>query len=63
MHNTDRGYGWMAKALHWAIFLLFINQFIVAAVMLNNSVDLRCFITYRRNRTPPVKRFIIEYFS
>ena len=35
MHNTDRGWGWMAKALHWAIFLLFITQFVVAFVMLN----------------------------
>lgn len=35
MHNTDRGWGWMAKAFHWAIFLLFIVQFVAAAVMLN----------------------------
>ena len=35
MKNTDDRYGLVTKALHWTIFLLFLNQFIVAAAMLN----------------------------
>src|SRR5215217_4982550 len=35
MRNTDTRYGPVTKTLHWLVFLLFINQFVVATVMLN----------------------------
>ena len=35
MMNTDTRYGPVTKALHWLLFLLLLNQFVVAAVMLN----------------------------
>lgn len=37
--NTDDGYGWVTKCLHWVVFLLILNQFIVAAVMLHTPPD------------------------
>ena len=37
MKNTAIRYGVVAKTLHWAIFLLFLNQFVVAAAMLNTG--------------------------
>ena len=35
MINTDTRYGPVTKALHWLLFLLLLNQFVVAAAMLN----------------------------
>ena len=35
MINTDDRYGPITKILHWAIFLLLLNQFVLAAAMLN----------------------------
>jgi cytochrome b561 len=35
MMNTDTRYGPVTKALHWVLFLLLLNQFAVAAAMLN----------------------------
>jgi len=37
MKNTATRYGAVAKAFHWAIFLLFLNQFVVATAMLNTA--------------------------
>jgi cytochrome b561 len=34
MRNTDHRYGWMTKLLHWAIFALVVNQFIVGPLMM-----------------------------
>jgi cytochrome b561 len=35
MKNTAARYGLVTKVLHWAVFLLVLNQFLVAAAMLN----------------------------
>lgn len=35
MKNTAARYGVVSKVLHWAVFLLFVNQFVVAIAMLN----------------------------
>lgn len=37
--NTPSRYGTMTKALHWAVFGLFANQFLVAALMMNAGDD------------------------
>jgi cytochrome b561 len=34
LFNSDTRYGAVTKLLHWTVFLLFLNQFVVAAVML-----------------------------
>jgi len=34
MKNSAVRYGFVSKFLHWAIFLLILNQFVVAAAML-----------------------------
>jgi len=34
MKNSETRYGWMCKFLHWTVFLLILNQFLVAAAML-----------------------------
>ena len=39
MKNSDQRYGRVTKALHWTVFLLMVNQFIVAAAMLNTPAD------------------------
>ena len=35
MMNTNTRYGSVTKTLHWLLFVLLLNQFVVAAVMLN----------------------------
>ena len=35
--NTATRYGWVTKTLHWAIFLLMLEQFIVAAAMFHTE--------------------------
>jgi cytochrome b561 len=35
MRNTPTRYGWMTKALHWIVFALIFNQFVVAIAMMN----------------------------
>jgi cytochrome b561 len=35
MMNTNTRYGPVTKTLHWLLFVLLLNQFVVAAVMLN----------------------------
>src|SRR5262245_42786041 len=35
--NSDGRYGAVTKLLHWAVFLLLLNQFIVAAMMLTTE--------------------------
>jgi cytochrome b561 len=35
LKNSDTRYGFATKLFHWAIFLIFLNQFIVAFAMLN----------------------------
>jgi cytochrome b561 len=37
MKNTATRYGFLAKILHWIGFLLILNQFVVAAAMLNTE--------------------------
>jgi cytochrome b561 len=37
--NDPPRYGTVAKTLHWTIFLLFLNQFVVAYLMLNTPPD------------------------
>ena len=39
MRNTDAGYGWMTKGLHWTAFVLILNQFTVAWLMLRTQPD------------------------
>lgn len=39
LKNSDAGYGVVTKSLHWLIFLLLLNQFVVAAMMLNIAQD------------------------
>ena len=39
MTNSDARYGLVTKILHWAVFLLILNQFAVAAAMLNTPED------------------------
>jgi cytochrome b561 len=39
MKNTAIRYGFVTKALHWTVFLLILNQFIVAAAMLNTPLE------------------------
>jgi len=35
MKNTRARYGVVTKVLHWTLFLLILNQFVVATMMLN----------------------------
>jgi cytochrome b561 len=35
LKNSDARYGLVAKSLHWLVFLLILNQFSIAAAMLN----------------------------
>jgi cytochrome b561 len=35
MKNSADRYGLVTKVLHWTVFLLLLNQFVVAAAMLN----------------------------
>lgn len=35
MKNTPTRYGFVSKLLHWTLFLLILNQFVVATMMLN----------------------------
>ena len=35
MKNSPARYGFVTKALHWTVFVLILNQFVVAAMMLN----------------------------
>ena len=35
MKNSAARYGFVTKALHWIVFVLILNQFVVAAMMLN----------------------------
>jgi cytochrome b561 len=37
--NSATRYGFVAKFFHWTLFLLVINQFVVAAAMLNTPPD------------------------
>jgi cytochrome b561 len=37
--NSDTRYGLVTKALHWTVFLLILNQFVVATAMLNTPSD------------------------
>ena len=39
MQNTPTRYGLVSKALHWMVFLLILNQFVVAAAMMNTPQD------------------------
>jgi len=39
VRNTRSAYGSVTKALHWLVFFLFANQFVVAALMLNAGDD------------------------
>jgi len=39
MKNSATRYGWVTKSLHWALFLLILNQFVVAAAMLNTPAE------------------------
>ena len=39
MMNTDTRYGLVTKTLHWVVFLLILNQFVVATAMLNTASD------------------------
>ena len=39
MRNTAVRYGVVSKVLHWTVFLLILNQFIVAAAMLNTAAE------------------------
>jgi cytochrome b561 len=39
MQNTPARYGLVSKALHWMVFLLILNQFVVAAAMMNTPQD------------------------
>jgi cytochrome b561 len=39
MTNSDAHYGRVTKALHWTVFLLILNQFVVAAMMLTTPQD------------------------
>lgn len=33
--NTTKQYGFVTKFFHWAVFILFVNQYIVARIMVN----------------------------
>ena len=35
MKNSPTRYGFVTKLFHWTIFLIFLNQFIVAVAMIN----------------------------
>ena len=35
MKNSPARYGFVTKALHWTVFVLILNQFVAAAMMLN----------------------------
>ena len=37
--NSPTRYGVVTKLLHWAVFLLILNQFVVAVVMLHTPPD------------------------
>lgn len=37
MTNTPARYGAVTKVLHWTVFLLFLNQFVAAALMLSTG--------------------------
>ncbi len=37
MKNSATRYGLVTKALHWTVFLLLLNQFVVAIAMLNTA--------------------------
>jgi cytochrome b561 len=39
MRNTAVRYGVVSKVLHWTLFLLILNQFVVAAAMLNTPAE------------------------
>ena len=39
MMNTDARYGLVTKTLHWVVFLLLLNQFVVATAMLHTASD------------------------
>jgi cytochrome b561 len=39
LRNSDTRYGVVAKSLHWLLFLLILNQFVVAATMLRLPPD------------------------
>ena len=39
MKNSAARYGLVTKVLHWTVFLLILNQFVVAAAMLNTPED------------------------
>jgi cytochrome b561 len=39
MNNSATRYGLVTKLLHWTLFLLILNQFVVAAMMLNTAPD------------------------
>ena len=39
MMHSDVRYGRVTKVLHWTVFLLILNQFIVAAAMLNTAAE------------------------
>jgi cytochrome b561 len=39
MKNSAARYGFMTKFLHWALFLLILNQFAVAAAMLTTPPE------------------------
>ena len=39
MMNTDARYGLVTKTLHWVVFLLILNQFVVATAMLHTASD------------------------
>ena len=38
MRNSQTRYGVVTKIFHWTIFLIFLNQFIVAIAMINTPV-------------------------
>ena len=37
MMNTNARYGLVTKTLHWGVFLLMLNQFIVATAMFHTE--------------------------
>jgi cytochrome b561 len=39
MKNSATRYGFVTKLLHWTLFLLILNQFVVAAAMLHTAPD------------------------
>ena len=39
MMNTDARYGLVTKTLHWIVFLLILEQFVVAATMLHTASE------------------------